>query len=67
MRKDFSIRLRLPQHQGQQIHELALRENRSQSSAISILVGEALAARRSASISTQRLVAVLRGDAEATQ
>ena len=61
MRKAWSIRLRLPEHQGRQIHELALKESRSQSSMISILVAESVAARRSTSASTQKLVSILRG------
>jgi hypothetical protein len=65
MRKEWSIRLRLPEYQGQQIHELALRESRSQSSMISILVVEALANRRSASASAQKLVEILRGEPDA--
>jgi hypothetical protein len=68
MRNDaFNIRLRLPEHQGRQIHEMALKENRSQSSAISILVTEALAARRSAATQineVSRLVATIRGQAD---
>jgi hypothetical protein len=63
MRKEFSIRLRIPEYQGREIHQMALRENRSQSSAISILVSEALNARRSASASAQRLVSMIRGEA----
>jgi hypothetical protein len=62
MRKEWSIRLRLPEHQGRQIHELALKENRSQSGMISILVAESLFARISASASTQKLVSILRGE-----
>jgi hypothetical protein len=64
MRKQWSIRLRLPEYQGQQIHELALRESRSQSSMISILVAESLAARQSTSASTAKLVAMIKGQAD---
>ena len=64
MRKQWSIRLRLPEHQGHQIHTLALKENRSQSSMISILVSEALSARRSATAETSKLVQLIRGAAE---
>jgi hypothetical protein len=56
MRKEYSVRVRIPEHQGHEIHQLALRENRSQSSAISILVSEALAARRAAEASTEELL-----------
>ena len=69
MRNEWSIRLRLPEHQGRQIYEMALKENWSQSSAISILVAEALSARRSATAQVQqvsRLTAVLRGESTAT-
>jgi hypothetical protein len=62
MRKEWSIRLRLPEYQGQQIHELSLKESRSQSAMISLLVAEALSARRTTSVSTQRLVALLKGE-----
>jgi hypothetical protein len=64
MRKEFSIRLRLPEHQGRQIHELALKESRSQSSMISILVAESLSARRAMTANTQKLVQMIRGQAE---
>jgi type II secretory pathway component PulM len=67
MRNDaFNIRLRLPEYQGRQIHEMALKENRSQSSAISILVSEALAARRSAAsqiAEVSKLVSAIRSEA----
>jgi hypothetical protein len=68
MRKDFNIRLRLSDSQGRQIYEMALRENRSQSSAISILVEEALSARRSATVEVQKLsklAQTIRGDVDA--
>jgi hypothetical protein len=58
----FNIRINLSDAQGHEIHQMALRENRSQSSAISILVGEALANRRAASASTNRIVQILRGE-----
>jgi hypothetical protein len=52
----FSVRLRVSEALGREIHQMSLRENRSQSSAISILVAEALAARRSAAASTEELL-----------
>jgi hypothetical protein len=64
----YSVRLRLPVHQGHEIHAMALRENRSDSSAISILVSEALAARRQAAAQigeVSRLVQAIKGDATA--
>ena len=66
MRKEWSIRLRLPEYQGQQIHELALKESRSQSAMISLLVAEALNARRVTTTSTAKLVAMLKGESDAT-
>jgi hypothetical protein len=63
----FSVRLRVSDALGREIHQMALRENRSQSSAISILVTEALTARRSAATEVtklSRLAMVIRGDAE---
>jgi hypothetical protein len=65
MRKEWSIRLRLPEHQGHQIHELALKENRSQSSMISVLVAESLSARRAAAHQVEqvtKLTSLLRGE-----
>ena len=58
MRKEWSIRLRLPEYQGQQIHELALKESRSQSSMISNLVSEALTARRARAAEQDELLRV---------
>jgi hypothetical protein len=69
MRKEWSIRLRLPAHEGEQIHAQDLKESRSQSSMISILVAEALTARRAATAQAQqvnRLTAVLRGEVDAS-
>jgi hypothetical protein len=51
----FSVRLRVSDALGHEIHQMALRENRSQSSAISILVEEALSARRSATAEVAKL------------
>jgi hypothetical protein len=52
----FSVRLRVSEALGREIHQMALRENRSQSSAISILVAEALAARRAAAAEQAELL-----------
>jgi hypothetical protein len=52
----FSVRLRVSEALGREIHLMSLRENRSQSSAISILVSEALAARRAKSADTEQLL-----------
>jgi hypothetical protein len=62
MRKQsgFNVRVRLSEVEGREIHTMALRENRSQSSAISLLLREALAARRTVTAETQRLVSVLK-------
>jgi hypothetical protein len=62
MRKNYSIRLSVPEHIGSELHNLALKESRSDSAMINLLVGEALAARRTTSASTAKLVAVLRGE-----
>jgi hypothetical protein len=62
----FSVRLRVSEALGREIHLMSLKENRSQSSAISILVSEALAARRSAAsqvAEVSRLVATIKGEA----
>jgi hypothetical protein len=80
MRKQsgFNVRVRLSESEGRQIHETALRENRSQSNAISILLSEALAARRAKAANEAELLregarakyaALLRGEqpAEAQQ
>jgi hypothetical protein len=53
---------------GEQIHALALRESRSQSSMISVLVAEALAQRRSATAQVEqmaKLTGILRGEVDA--
>jgi hypothetical protein len=63
MRKEWSVRLRLPEHQGRQIHEMALKESRSQSGMISILVAEALTARRSANTEVDRISRLIQGEA----
>jgi hypothetical protein len=52
----FSVRLRVSEALGREIYQMSLRENRSQSSAISILVAEALAARRAAAASNEELL-----------
>jgi hypothetical protein len=58
MRKQsgFNIRVRLSEAEGHEIHQMSLRENRSQSSAISILVAEALSARRAAFADQEQLL-----------
>jgi hypothetical protein len=48
MRKEFNVRIRLPQSLGDEIHRLSLKENRSQSATVSLLVSEALQNRRKA-------------------
>ena len=58
----YSVRLRLPVHQGQQIRAMALQESRSDSAMISLLVAEALSARRVTTASTAKLVALLKGE-----
>jgi hypothetical protein len=65
MRNDtgFSVRIRLSDAEGREIHQMALRENRSQSSAISLLLREALSARRAEKMQAaevQRLAQLLR-------
>jgi hypothetical protein len=52
----FSVRLRVSEALGREIHQMSLRENRSQSSAISILVTEALNARRAKSANDEELL-----------
>jgi hypothetical protein len=67
MRKDYSIRLRVPEHLGSQIHNLALRESRSESAMISILVTESLAARRAAATQiaeVSKLTQMIRGESD---
>jgi hypothetical protein len=57
MRKQgFNVRVRLSEAEGHAIHQISLKESRSQSSTISILVAEALAARRAAAASTEELL-----------
>jgi hypothetical protein len=58
MRREFNVRVRIPEQQGREIHEMALRENRSQSSAISVLVAEALTARRAAAVEEAEIMRV---------
>ena len=65
MRKEYNVRIRLPQALGDEIHRLGLKENRSQSATVSWLVTRQLEAMRSATASTQRLVQILRGEADA--
>jgi hypothetical protein len=62
MRKQSNIRVVLSEAQTHELHQMALRENRSQSSPISILVSEALAVRRAASAQTSKLVQMIRGE-----
>jgi hypothetical protein len=66
----FNIRIKLSDAQGQEIHQLALRENRSQSATISLLVAQALDARRAAAHQVEQvatLTKILRGEVEAPQ
>jgi hypothetical protein len=58
MRKQsgFNIRVKLSDAEGHEIHQMALRENRSQSSAMSLLLREALAARRAAAAEQSELL-----------
>jgi hypothetical protein len=60
MRKQsgFNIRVKLSDAEGHEIHNMALRENRSQSSAISLLLREALSARRAAAAEQEELLRV---------
>jgi hypothetical protein len=64
MRKQSNIRVVLSEAQTHEVHQMSLRENRSQSNALSILIGEALAARRSATTEVSRLVRSIRGQAD---
>lgn len=48
MPKNYNIRVRLTESQGREIHEIALREGRNQTNALTKLISEALSARRSA-------------------
>jgi hypothetical protein len=67
MRKEFNVRLRVPDHLGSEIHSLALKESRSDSAMISLLVTEALSARRTAAShvnEVSRLASVLRGEGD---
>jgi hypothetical protein len=75
MRKQSNIRVVLSEAQTHEVHQMSLRENRSQSSAISILVAEALENRRKAAKENEELlraghtakisqiVSILRGEA----
>jgi hypothetical protein len=58
MRKIYSIRLTVPEHLGHQIHTIALKESRSESATLNLLVTEALAARRTAAAETEELLRV---------
>jgi hypothetical protein len=60
MRKDYSIRLRVPEHLGSQIHALALKESRSESAMISILVARRAAAHHVEQVT--KLTSLLRGE-----
>jgi hypothetical protein len=62
MRKEFNVRIRLPSHLGDEIHQLSLKENRSQSATVSWLVTRQLEAMRATTASTQKLVSLLRGE-----
>lgn len=52
----FNVRVRLTEAEGHEIHQITLRENRSQSSAISVLLREALQHRRSAAVENEALL-----------
>jgi hypothetical protein len=67
MRKEFNVRIRLPQSLGDEIHRLSLKENRSQSATVSWLVARQLEAMRATTASTERLVAMLKGETDAAQ
>jgi hypothetical protein len=56
MRKHFQIRLKVPDHIGQELHQLALAESRSDSGMINLLVHEALDARRARAAEQQELL-----------
>jgi hypothetical protein len=61
----FNTRVQLSLLEGREIYALALKENRSQSATVSLLLREALEARRAASNQVEqvsRLTAVLRGE-----
>ena len=58
MRKNVHIRIRLDDAQAHQVHQICLVENRSQSSLVSNLVSEALAARRAAAAEQAELLNV---------
>jgi hypothetical protein len=64
MRKEFNVRIRLPQALGDEIHKLSLKENRSQSATVSWLVTRQLEAMRSANLDTQRIIKAIRGEAD---
>jgi hypothetical protein len=70
MRKEFNVRIRLPQALGDEIHRLSLKENRSQSATVSWLVTQQLDAMRAAQHQTaevQRLATLLRTPAADAQ
>jgi hypothetical protein len=58
----FNTRVQLSVLEGREIYALTLKENRSQSATVSLLVREALEQRRTASASTAKLVSILRGE-----
>jgi hypothetical protein len=55
----FNIRVSLSEAEGREIHQMALRENRSQTSAISLLLREALNARRAEQASRQQVTSLI--------
>jgi|HubBroStandDraft_5_1064220.scaffolds.fasta_scaffold2151083_2 hypothetical protein len=67
MRKDFSIRLRLSAIEGEAVKQMALREGRSQTDVLTRLVRSGLSEHQRATASTQKLVAILRGEAAEQQ
>jgi hypothetical protein len=65
MRKEFNVRIRLPQSLGDEIHRLSLKENRSQSATVSWLVTQQLDAMRAAAHHVEqvsKLTSLLRGE-----
>jgi hypothetical protein len=58
MRKEFNVRIRLPQALGDEIHRLSLKENRSQSATVSWLVSEQLNAMRARAAEQDELLRV---------
>jgi hypothetical protein len=58
MRKEFNVRIRLPQALGHEIHQLSLRGNRSQSATVSWLVTQQLDAMRARAAEQEELLRV---------